>query len=223
MMEINEVIKIAITGVIGSGKSTLAGLLRELDIYVIDADEISRELTKKGTEVYKRIIDAFGSEILKEDGEINRKTLASIVFNDLSKRKILEDIIHPEVKKICEDRARTLEKEGKDIIVLDIPLLFEAGMEDMVDYVILAYADVETLYNRVQKRDKMSKEEFLSRLKNQMSLEEKAKKSHFIVDTRKSLADLKLELFEIIRKVRDRIGNTQSNKGTTEAANFLSS
>lgn len=194
-------IKIAVTGVIGSGKTTISKIFKEMGYDVIDADEISRNLTKKGSPVYEKILKEFGKEILKGNGEINRKALADIVFKDKKKKEILEGIIHPEVKKFCIDRANELEKAGKDILVLDIPLLFEAGMEDMVDYVILAYADEDTLYERVKKRDGLTKEEFFSRLKNQIPLDEKIKKSHFVVDTRKDIEEIRLELGTIIKKL----------------------
>jgi len=195
-------ILIAVTGVIGSGKSTIAGILKSFGLPVIDADEISRKVTQKDGPAYKKIIETFGKEILKQDLEIDRKKLAQIVFNSPEKRKILENIIHPfveeERKKIIKDITS---KNPEAIIVLDIPLLFEAGLENSVDYIICAYADKEILYERVAKRDGMSKEEFLMRIKNQISLEEKAKKSHFVVNTNKSIDDLKSELFDIIKKI----------------------
>lgn len=192
-------IKIAVTGVIGSGKTTISKIFKEMGYDVIDADEISRSLTKKGSSVYEKIIKEFGKEILKGNGEINRKILADIVFKDKKKKEILESKIHPEVKKICTDKANELEKAGRDIVVFDIPLLFEAGMESMVDYVILAYADEDTIYERVKKRDNMSREEFYARLKNQIPLEEKIKKSHFVIDTRKNLEAIRFDLNEIVK------------------------
>lgn len=196
-------IKIAITGVIGSGKSTLANIFKRLGYTVIDADEISRTLTKKGTDVYSKILEAFGRDILDEKGEIDRKRLASIVFADPKRRKELENIIHPAVRAERNRIIEKMEREDKDsIVILDIPLLFETGMEREVDYVILAYADEKTLYERVKKRDQMSYEEFLRRLQNQMPLSEKAEKSHFVIDTRKSIGELEEEVIEIIKKIR---------------------
>ncbi|MCX7990790.1 MAG: dephospho-CoA kinase [Proteobacteria bacterium] len=194
-------LKIAITGVIGSGKSTIAKIFKDMGYDVLDADEVSRDLTKKGTSVYREIIRVFGEKILKKDGQIDRRLLAEIVFNDREKKKLLEDIIHPEVKKFFSEKAEKLEREGKEAVIFDIPLLFEAGMENLVDYVILAYADKETLYERVKKRDGITKEEFLSRLKNQIPLEEKVKKSDFVIDTRKDIKELKSDLEEILKKV----------------------
>lgn len=194
-------IKVAITGVIGSGKSTIAQLLKNMGIPLIDADEISRASTKKGGAAYDKIIALFGPDILLENGEIDRKKLAHIVFSDSKKRLALEAVVHPAVKMIRDQMIKELEKKNEKIVVLDIPLLFETGMEKEVDYVILAYADEKTLFDRVHKRDNMSFLEFEKRLKNQIPLSEKVKKSHFIVDTRKDLKLLEKELAVIVNKI----------------------
>lgn len=198
-------LKVAITGVIGSGKSTLANILREQGMTVIDADEISRRLTKKGLPIYHQIIEAFGNEVLLPNGEINRKKLAEMVFSNQDKRLQLEKIIHPAVKAERDRIIAALEKTDKNaIVILDIPLLFETGMEKDVDYIILAYADEKTLFERVQKRDSMSFEEFSKRLKNQMPLSSKIQKCHFVVDTRKDIKTLKKEVATIIETIKTR-------------------
>ncbi len=201
-------IKIGITGVIGSGKTTIANILKGLKIPVIDADEISRNLTKKGTTVFKKIIETFGNEILNADGELDRKKLAEIVFSNPKKRKLLENIIHPAVKAERNKIINELERKNINIVALDIPLLFEAGMDKEVDFIITAYADEKTLFERVCIRDRMTFEEFSKRLKNQLPLEEKVRKSHFVIDTRKNLEELKIELAEIINRI-----SSKSTKG----------
>jgi len=198
-------IKVAVTGVLGSGKSTLAKILKDFGLPVLDADELSRNLVLKGSEVYNKIIKIFGNEILDSDGQIDRKALAKIVFNDKEKRLILESLIHPEVKKSFEYKTKELKEKGENMVVLDIPLLFEAKMEDVVDVVILAYAGKDTIFDRVRKRDNMSEEEIMLRLENQISLEEKVKKSHYVVNTEKSIEDLKSELHKIISEIRNNI------------------
>lgn len=200
-------IKIGITGVIGSGKTTIANILKGLKIPVIDADEISRNLTKKGTTVFKKIIETFGNEILNADGELDRKKLAEIVFSNPKKRKLLENIIHPAVKAERNKIINELERKNINIVALDIPLLFEAEMDKEVDFIITAYADENTLFERVRKRDGMTFEEFSKRLKNQYSLEEKISKSDFVIDTRKNIEELKIELSEIINKISSKSTN----------------
>lgn len=201
-------IKIGITGVIGSGKTTIANILKGLKIPVIDADEISRNLTRKGTPVFKKVIETFGNEILNTDGELDRKKLAEIVFSNPKKRKLLENIIHPAVKAERSKIINELKRKNINIVALDIPLLFEAGMDKEVDFIITAYADENTLFERVRKRDGMTFEEFSKRLKNQNSLEEKMSKSDFVIDTRKNVEELKIELSEIINKI-----SSKSTKG----------
>ncbi len=193
---------IAITGIMGSGKTTIANILKKLNIPVIDADEISRTVTQKNGPAYNQIIENFGTEILTLDAEIDRKKLAKIVFNDPIKRKKLENIIHPLVEKEKNKIIEKIKSKNPDaIIALDIPLLFETGLDKSVDYIICAYADLETIYNRVKARDGISREDFLKRIKNQLPLEEKVRKSNFIIDTRKDIEEIELELKNIIRKV----------------------
>lgn len=198
-------IKIAVTGVIGSGKSTIAGILKEFGIPVIDADEISRNLTRSGTPVFEKIIERFGGNILAGDGELDRKRLAEIVFKDSEKRKLLEEIVHPAVGNERDGILRRIETKNPDALaVIDIPLLFETGLENTVDYIICAYADEKTIFERIKSRDNMTCEEFSARLKNQMPLEEKAKRSHFVIDTRKDINELRSELRAVIQEIAPR-------------------
>lgn len=193
---------IGITGIIGSGKTTIANIFRKFNIPIINADEISRKVTKKNGSAYSEIIKNFGEEILNAHGDIDRKKLAKIVFNDANKRKLLESIIHPLVEKERNKIINEIKQKNPDaIIVLDIPLLYEAGLEKTVDYVICAYADIDTAYERVKKRDNMSKDDFIQRLKNQLPIDEKAKRSDFVIDTRKNLEDIELELRDILKKI----------------------
>lgn len=186
----------------GSGKSTIASILKKFNIPVIDADEISRRVTRKNGPAYDQIVKFFSKDILNSNGEIDRKKLARIVFNDPVKKKKLEDIIHPLVEQERNKMIEEIKKKSKNaIIALDIPLLFEARLEKSVNYIICAYADLETIYNRVKARDGISKEDFLIRIKNQIPLEEKVKRSHFIIDTRKDIKEIELELKNIIRKI----------------------
>lgn len=194
-------IKIGITGVIGSGKSTIAAILKQFGVPVIDADEISRSITKPGTDVFYQIVDKFGKGVLTNDGELDRKKIADIVFSDPKKRKTLEDIIHPAVKAERNRLIKLFDEKGCSIVALDVPLLFEAGMDKEVDIIILAYADEDTLYERVKKRDNMSFEEFEKRLKSQLPLSVKKAKSHYVIDTRKSIDELKIEIANIINKI----------------------
>lgn len=195
-------ILIGITGIMGSGKSTIASILKKFNIPVIDADEISRRVTRKNGPAYDQIVKFFSKDILNSNGEIDRKKLARIVFNDPLKKKKLEDIIHPLVEQERNKMIEEIKEKSKNaIIALDIPLLFEARLEKSVNYIICAYADLETIYNRLKARDGISKEDFLIRIKNQIPLEEKVKRSHFIIDTRKDIKEIELELKNIIRKI----------------------
>src|SRR5699024_1123871 len=154
---------IGLTGSIATGKSTIAKMFKELDIEVIDADLIAREVVEAGEPAYIDIVQAFGESILEDNKEINRKALGNIVFNDEAKRK-------------------TLIKSGSEVIVMDIPLIFESGLEDYVEKILVAYTTETTQLKRLIARDKSTEEEAMSRIKSQISIEEKKEKADAIID-----------------------------------------
>ena len=116
---------IGLTGGIASGKTAAAAILRRLGAAVIDADELSREVVQPGEEAWKEIIAAFSPAVLQQDKTLDRKKLRKLVFDDPAARKKLEAIIHPKVRALAEKRIRELEAAGNEIIVYEVPLLFE--------------------------------------------------------------------------------------------------
>jgi dephospho-CoA kinase len=131
-----------LTGGIATGKTTVANLFREKGIYIIDADLIAREVVKKGMPAWRMIKEEFGDEILREDGELDRKKLGSIVFSSKEKIQKLNSIVHPFVReKMMEEIERAISTEKN--ILLDIPLLFENGIHQWLRPVILVYAPLE--------------------------------------------------------------------------------
>ena len=191
---------IGITGGIGAGKSTVSKEFENLGAFVIDADEISRNRTKKGDECYFEIVEAFGREILLETGEINRKFLAKIVFSDEKKLEILNKITHKFVK---EDIKRLISQNSDKIIVMDVPLLFSPDFDVKCDETVLVTADLETRKQRVMKRSNMTEDEFLSRVKNQPSdAVLRGKTTYEIVNN-----DL-IEMKKQVKKIFDRIKET---------------
>jgi dephospho-CoA kinase len=181
---------IGLTGGISSGKSTVSAILKELGAYIIDADAIAREVVMPGRPAWQEIIYVFGAKILQEDGQINRKELADIVFQDEEARRKLNEITHP---RISEERQRIIAeiaaKDAKAVIVFDVPLLIETGMYKEVDEVWLVALPEELQIKRLINRDKVSKEEALRRISSQMPLGEKKKYAHHIIDTSGSRID----------------------------------
>ncbi|SHF12153.1 dephospho-CoA kinase [Thermoanaerobacter uzonensis DSM 18761] len=177
---------IGLTGGIASGKSTVSKLLKKMGAMVIDADIVSREIMVKGTEAYNKIVEYFGKEILKEDGEIDRKKLGNIVFADRRKLKKLNEITHPIIiERIKEKIEEERKKNQQKAIVLDAALLIEMKLYKMVDEVWLVVVDSKTQIKRIMERDKLSYKDAINRIKSQMPLDEKMKYADFIINNSK--------------------------------------
>lgn len=192
---------IGITGGIGTGKSTVSDYIARKGYKVIDADGISRKMTEKGSPVIKTIRETFGDEFFDEQGNLNRKKMAALVFADAIKKKQLEEIITAKVIDNVKKQIKDLRHSGRyDIIFLDAPLLFESGTDKVVDCVWLVMADMDIRIDRVISRDGTSREDVVRRINNQMSDEEKASKSQEIIDNSKGKAELYKQIDRLISK-----------------------
>ncbi|MBZ4687240.1 MAG: dephospho-CoA kinase [Clostridiales bacterium] len=193
---------IGLTGGIASGKTTVATILQELGAAVLDADEVAKKIVQKGKPAYKEIIKTFGRKVLTSDGDLNRKLLGKIVFNDEEKRKKLESIIHPRVKEyFLEEIQRIKEKDPQKIIVLDVPLLLESGMETLVDEVWVVAVSEELQIKRIELRDRIGRQEALKRIKAQMPLKEKLKYADRIINAEGTLEDTKRQVVSLWREI----------------------
>lgn len=192
---------IGLTGGIGTGKSTVSEYLKKRGIYVIDADQKSRNAAPKGSQTLKALVKTYGEAILLEDGNLDRKALAGIVFNDRQKLARLEEIVTAKVVGEIFDEVRVLRESGQyDIIVVDAPLLIETGLDKCVDEVWLVTAGLEERIARVVARDGASRQEVLRRIDNQMSTDEKKKKSHEIIDNSYGKDELLARVDELLNK-----------------------
>ena len=196
---------VGLTGGMGSGKSLAASYFKALGAQIIDADRISRELVAPGKPAWKEIIEEFGSNVLNPDQTLNRKQIAAIVFNDESKRKKLEDIIH--LRVIVEERRlyeKYRQKNSRVLAVIDAALLIESGNYKNVDKVVVVQCGKEEQIRRVMERDGTARSEVENRLHSQMPLEEKVVFGDYILrndDTRESL---KSQVGELYRNLRGR-------------------
>ncbi len=191
---------IGLTGSIATGKSTIANMLKELNIAVIDADLIAREVVEVDEPAYLEIVGEFGEVILYENKELDRKALGNIVFKDEEKRKKLNNIIHPAIRKEMLAQRDNLIEEGPEAIIMDIPLLFESGLEDYVEKILVAYITEETQLERLIARDKSTEEEALSRIKSQISIEDKKKKADAIIDNNGTREESYKQLLNVLEK-----------------------
>lgn len=176
-------LKVGLTGGIGSGKSTVARMFKERSIPVIDADVISREVLNLYPELLEEIRKEFGSEFFDEDGRLLRRKLGDYVFTSELKRKRLEEIIMPYIKKDIFKHIKLYEELKESICVIDAPILIETGINEDMDLNILVWVDGDTQIKRVMNRDKMNLEQVMNRINAQMPLDEKKKYVDIVIDT----------------------------------------
>lgn len=203
MNQDNQGIVIGLTGGIGTGKSTVAGILKGLGLKLINADQIGHQLLTPGTEVYYQLIESFGREILSPEGEIDRKVLGGIVFSDAKKRQILNNITHPAIKtkimgEIGESRSR-----GEDVVV-EIPLLFEAKLESLVDEIWVVAVSSQTQIQRVMVRNSLSQIEAVKRISAQMPLAQKIALADVVINNEGTLEELREKVKQIWVKTKKR-------------------
>ena len=194
---------IGLTGGIGTGKSTVSQILKEKNFPVIDLDVISHEIIKF-PKVVEKIVENFGKEVLEYNNTgnwiISREKLGRVIFGNREKRLILNSIMHPEILHIMREKILECKKENK-IIFVEIQLLFEVQWEKEFDYILLVSAEKETQIKRILARDKRSKEEALSIINSQMSLDEKKKRSDYVIENDGNIQDLEKKVDEFLKKI----------------------
>ncbi|NXR06806.1 DCAKD protein, partial [Semnornis frantzii] len=174
---------VGLSGGIASGKSTVVAVLRELGCAVIDADVIAREVVQPHFKAYQQIVNSFGTEILLENGEINRQALGNIIFSQPEKRQLLNSITHPEIQKEMLKQILKYFVLGYHYVILDIPLLFETNrLTKFMKYTVLVYCDPPTQLARLMRRDGLARAEAEARLAAQLPLEEKRRLATYIID-----------------------------------------
>ena len=171
---------VGITGLIASGKSTLSSYIKTKGYKIVDADNISRDITKKDRIGYTKVVEEFGRDILSSNGEIDRAKLSNIVFNDKNALKKLNDTLHP---LIFQEIDRQLDSyKDEKILFLDAPLLFEAMLDKKCDEIILVVCDEEVQISRIQKRDNKDYDSAKKIIDSQIAKEFKIEKSDYIID-----------------------------------------
>jgi dephospho-CoA kinase len=185
-----------LTGGIGSGKSTVAHLLEEYGIPVVSADELSRMVVAPGSRGLADVVEAFGTEVLDDKGELDRKKMGQIVFTTPERRRQLEAILHPRIRERYEQVLDALEKAGHPVMVYEVPLLFEKKLDeqDEMKAVILVTATADTRIARVKERDSLTTDEVLARMQAQMPEQEKRERANYVVHNDGDLDDLRREV-----------------------------
>ena len=188
---------IGLTGGIASGKSSVAAIFLRLGAAVVDADDLSRQVVQPGEVAWQEIVDAFGAEVLQPDQTIDRQKLRRIIFNNPVARKNLEAIIHPRVRALAEQRIQEYAAAGYEIVVYEVPLLFEVRLHETLRPVILVACDPKTQTERIMRRDRVARADAQKTIAAQMSLEEKRKLADYVIENNGSLEELDQQVREL--------------------------
>jgi dephospho-CoA kinase len=176
-------ILVGLTGGVATGKSTVAKMFKQCGAIVIDADELAHEVVKPGKPAWREIVAFFGKTVLNQDRSLNRQALGSIVFRNPKKLRQLERIIHP---RVAREQARLTKQAARAdptaVVIYDVPLLFEAGIDTRVDKTLVVTADRETQLARLKKRNGLSRVEAIRRIRSQMPLSKKVRLADIVID-----------------------------------------
>lgn len=181
---------VGLTGGIVSGKSTVAKMFRDLGTKIIDADKLGHKVILPHKPAWEKIVKLFGKELLREDLSIDRKKLGEIVFGDQRLLKKLNEITHPEIIKLIKEEIKLIKKKKdkkEDILIIDAALIYEAKIDNLMDKIIVVYVEEDEQIKRLKKRDNLSAEKALKRIKSQMSINKKIKFADYIIDNSNSL------------------------------------
>jgi dephospho-CoA kinase len=188
---------IGLTGGIATGKSSVARFFQKKGALVIDADQLAREAVEPGSRGLAEVVAAFGSGVLTPDGRLDRKRLGALVFSDSARRSQLEGIVHPEIRRLAEERIASAAEAGQRVIFYMAPLLIEAGVTDRVGEVWVVTVRPEVQLERLVLRDGISREQAQRMVDSQMPLADKEKYGRVVIDNSGTPEETNRRLAEI--------------------------
>ena len=188
---------IGLTGGIGSGKSTVSKFMAELGTAILDTDKVGHEAFKPGTEAWREVVATFGQEILTTSNEINRKKLAKLVFGQPESLARLNQIMHPRMYNMVKTQLEEYRRQMVIIVVLETPLLLEAGWTPLVDEVWVTVASESTVIRRLKERTGFSASESLARIRTQLPAGERIKRADVVINNDGNLDELKAKVKEL--------------------------
>jgi dephospho-CoA kinase len=193
---------VGLTGGMGSGKTLAASFFKDLGAFILDADLICRKLVEPGQPALKEIEDTFGKEIFSTSGNLDRRRLADLVFDDPEKKQSLENILHPRVFEFERLEYEAIQMEHPNaIVIVDAALLIESGNYKKMDKVIVLNSDEKNRINRILARSELSKDEITARIKNQMPSEEKVRYADFVLENSSDKDNLRSKVKDIHAKL----------------------
>jgi len=191
---------VGLTGGIVSGKSTVALMFKDLGAKIVDADKLGHSVILPHKPAWEKIVKIFGKDVLQNDLTIDREKLGKIVFANQSLLKKLNDITHPEITKIIKKEIDSLKNKTynqKKILIIDAALIYEAKIDRLMEKIIVVYIDEDEQIKRLIKRNNLSKDEALQRIKSQMPMKEKVKMADYVIDNSNSLDKTKKQVEKI--------------------------
>lgn len=189
---------VGITGGFGTGKTTVSELLKSFGARVIDADKIAHKLIRPRTVIYQKIVRVFGERILRKDKTIDRVKISKTVFDDSKLLKRLNKIVHPAVERVIKQQ---IQHSHQKLILLDVPLLFEAKLEYLVDKIIVVKTNRRRQFERLLEKTKYNKEDILKRINIQMPLSDKIREADFVIDNNGTIEETKKQVKRIWREI----------------------
>lgn len=190
---------LGVTGGIASGKSTVVDFFKEEGFPVVDGDIVARQVVEVGTEGLSSLEKAFGSVILQNNGSLDRKKLGTLIFHDEAKRQLLNETLDPFIRGEIEKQTQGA-KQSSDLVIVDVPLLFEGHYETLMDEVAVVYVTPEIQLERLMKRNELSKNEALERINSQLSLDEKKKRADILFDNCQSQETTRQQVLGWLKK-----------------------
>ncbi|MGK7377977.1 dephospho-CoA kinase [Planococcus sp. 1R117A] len=195
---------IGLTGSIASGKSTVSEMLKELGYPIVDADKVARLVVEPGSETLQEIEALFGKEIILPDGSMDRKRVGELIFNDPASRKKLNDVIHPAIRMEMIRQRSELLKNGHEIVIMDIPLLFESRLQHMVDKVLVVSVTEENQLKRLMERNGLTEKEAKARISSQLPMSVKEEGADAVIYNNGAVEETKWQLNRILEQWREK-------------------
>ena len=192
---------IGLTGGAGSGKSTVAGMFRDLGAAVVDADEATHAVYAPGTEGFDAVVREFGERFVR-DGAIDRRQLGELVFHDADARRRLNAIVHPRVRQWMADRTAEAVENGAEVVIQDVPLLFENGLQGLFSGTVLVYAPPETQLRRLVEQRGLPPDRARGIIAAQMPIDEKRALADHVIDNDGSLDETRRQVEQVWPRVR---------------------
>ena len=196
-------ILVGLTGGVATGKSTVAKMFKQCGAAVINADLLARQVVEPGKPAWRAIVKLFGKTVLNQDRSLDRQALGSIIFHNPKKRRQLERIIHP---RVAREQARLTKaitrKDPNAVVIYEVPLLFEAGVDKRVDKIIVVTADRNIQIVRLKKRNGLSRAEAIRRIRSQMPLAKKTQQADHLLNGTLPRPSLRRQVGQLFRSLR---------------------